>query len=94
MYSNGQSERIMGEALRKYNIPRNKIVLMTKCYRVLCDAENYDPGSGVTMHHEMADKSKDYVNHWGESDTVIGLMIYDMSFDRPNTFRAVTTSNI
>jgi hypothetical protein len=40
---------------------------MTKCYRVLCDPENYDPGSMVTMHHELADTSKDYVNQWGMS---------------------------
>lgn len=38
---------------------------MTKCYRVLCDPENYDPGSMVTMHHKLADSSKDYVNQWG-----------------------------
>lgn len=65
VYSNGQSERIMGKALRTYNIPRSKVVIMTKCYRVICDSENYDPGSGVTMHHDLADRSKDYVNHWG-----------------------------
>ena len=38
---------------------------MTKCYRVVSDPEFYDPGSGVTMHHDLADKSKDYVNQWG-----------------------------
>jgi aryl-alcohol dehydrogenase-like predicted oxidoreductase len=55
----------MGKALSTYNIPRSKVVLMTKCYRVVCDSETYDPGSGVTMHHNLADQSKDYVNHWG-----------------------------
>ncbi len=47
-----------------YNIPRRKVVLMTKCYRVVSDEEAYDPGLGVTMHHETADRSKDYVNQW------------------------------
>lgn len=55
----------MGQALQKYKIPREKVVLMTKCYRVVCDSENYDPGSKVTMHHALADSSKDYVNQWG-----------------------------
>ncbi|KAB8067848.1 Aldo/keto reductase [Aspergillus leporis] len=71
VYSNGESERIIGQALQKYKIPRQKIIIMTKCYRVLCDPENYDPGSMVTMHHELADLSKDYVNQWGLSRTAI-----------------------
>jgi aryl-alcohol dehydrogenase-like predicted oxidoreductase len=71
VYSNGQSERIIANALRTHNIPRNKVVIMTKCYRVVCDPENYDVGSGVTMHHDLADKSKDYVNQWGKSKFVM-----------------------
>nr|POF01387.1 aldo-keto reductase dtxs3 [Quercus suber] len=62
VYSNGESERIIGKALQVYGIPRRKVVLMTKCYRVVCDAENHDPGSGVTMHQTLAQQSKDYVN--------------------------------
>ncbi len=65
VYSNGQSEIVMGKALSTYNIPRSKVVLMTKCFRVVCDPETYDVGSGVTMHHDLADQSKEYVNHWG-----------------------------
>lgn len=56
---------MMAKALQKYKIPRSKVVLMTKCYRVVCDSEHYDPGAEVTMHHELADQSKDYVNQWG-----------------------------
>lgn len=56
----------MGKAIREFNIPRRKIVLMTKCYRVACDSEHYDPGAETHMHHKVADKSKDYVNNWGE----------------------------
>lgn len=55
----------MGKALREFNIPRRKIVLMTKCFRVVCDSEHFDPGAGTHMHHTTADKSKDYVNNWG-----------------------------
>ncbi|KAK7204341.1 Aldo/keto reductase [Myxozyma melibiosi] len=32
MYSNGESEVIVAEAIEKYNIPREEIVIMTKCY--------------------------------------------------------------
>lgn len=65
VYSNGESERLMGKAIRAYNIPRQKVVIMTKCYRVICDQENHDPGSGITMLTGLADQSKDYVNQWG-----------------------------
>lgn len=32
LYSNGRSEEIIGKAIKTYNIPREKVVLMTKCY--------------------------------------------------------------
>jgi aryl-alcohol dehydrogenase-like predicted oxidoreductase len=32
IYSHGKSEEIVGKALKKYNIPRNKVVILTKCY--------------------------------------------------------------
>ncbi|OKL62706.1 hypothetical protein UA08_01647 [Talaromyces atroroseus] len=31
VYSNGQSEEILGAAMRELNIPRQKVVIMTKC---------------------------------------------------------------
>ncbi|KAI4209092.1 MAG: hypothetical protein LQ351_007928 [Letrouitia transgressa] len=31
VYSNGASEEIVGKAIKKYKIPRHKLVLMTKC---------------------------------------------------------------
>lgn len=71
IYSNGESERLMGKALREYNIPRRKVVIMTKCYRIVCDEEAPDPGSGVAMHGDLADQSKDYVNQWGLSRSAI-----------------------
>lgn len=39
MYSNGESERIFGKALKKYNIPRNRVVILTKCYFGVADPE-------------------------------------------------------
>lgn len=32
VYSNGKSEEIIGKALKKYNIPRERVVIMTKLY--------------------------------------------------------------
>jgi len=32
VYSNGRSEEIIGKALKQYNIPRNKVVILSKCY--------------------------------------------------------------
>jgi len=31
-YSNGESERILGKALKEYNIPRENVVIMTKVH--------------------------------------------------------------
>ncbi|KAF7957523.1 hypothetical protein EAE96_003100 [Botrytis aclada] len=31
-YSNGRSEEIIGKALKQYSIPRNKVVILSKCY--------------------------------------------------------------
>jgi hypothetical protein len=32
IYSNGASEKIIGKALKKYNIPRHKVIILTKCF--------------------------------------------------------------
>ncbi|KAJ2901263.1 hypothetical protein MKZ38_002013 [Zalerion maritima] len=32
LYSNGASEVVVGKALKKYDIPRRKVVIMSKCY--------------------------------------------------------------
>lgn len=84
IYSNGQSERIMGKAIKQYRIPRRKVVIMTKCYRVVCDSEKYDPGSGVAMLGELAAKSADYVNQWGLSRSAIFNAV-EASLERLNT---------
>jgi versiconal hemiacetal acetate reductase len=31
-YSNGRSEEILGKALKKYNIPRSRVVIFSKCF--------------------------------------------------------------
>ncbi|KAB8227937.1 hypothetical protein ETB97_005517 [Aspergillus alliaceus] len=32
LYSHGQSEQVIGEAINKYNIPRENLVILTKIY--------------------------------------------------------------
>lgn len=63
MYSNGESERVIGKALRHYQIPRNKVVLMTKCGRHM--SEDGDVSTKAFVPGE-ANKSKDYVNQGGK----------------------------
>ncbi|KAF4488466.1 Versiconal hemiacetal acetate reductase [Colletotrichum fructicola Nara gc5] len=45
-YSNGRSEEIVGAAIREYNIPRSKLVVMSKCFQFVDDARGpIDPAN-------------------------------------------------
>ena len=47
-YSNGESERILGKMLAKYDIPRSRVVIMTKVYYpVLEDDRNARPNPAI-----------------------------------------------
>lgn len=35
VYSNGASEKIFAKAIKTYNIPREQLVIMTKCYAIV-----------------------------------------------------------
>ncbi|CEN59501.1 Putative Aldo-keto reductase [Aspergillus calidoustus] len=37
VYSHGRSEEIIGKALKQYNIPRHRVVIMTKCFYGVAD---------------------------------------------------------
>jgi aryl-alcohol dehydrogenase-like predicted oxidoreductase len=39
-YSNGESERILGRAMKAYNIPRSKVVILTKLYYPVMDDDS------------------------------------------------------
>lgn len=39
VYSNGESERILGKAIKKFNFPRSRIVVATKVYFLAVDKE-------------------------------------------------------
>lgn len=61
-YSNGISEEVMGKALKKFNIPRHKVVIMTKCWGHVAEEVSIN---GFMFGQQMA-QSKDYVNQAGE----------------------------
>lgn len=60
-YSNGISEQIIAKAIKKYNIPRRKITILTKCYGVVAEEPETFP---LAYRAEIA-KSKEYVNQGG-----------------------------
>lgn len=62
-YSNGESESIIGRTIKRFNIPRQKLVLMTKVGRIVGDT---DEGEFVAFLDDEVSKSKDYVNQYGE----------------------------
>ncbi|TFK73828.1 Aldo keto reductase [Pluteus cervinus] len=63
IYSNGESERIIGNFIKKYQIPRNEIVIATKCFALVGK-----PGERAAL--KLAD-TRDTVNQDGLSRAAI-----------------------
>jgi aryl-alcohol dehydrogenase-like predicted oxidoreductase len=61
VYSNGVSEEIIGKAIKKYNIPRHKLVILSKCN----GAVGEEPGVRSMFFPKEIAASKDYVNQRG-----------------------------
>ncbi|KAJ7119755.1 Aldo/keto reductase [Mycena epipterygia] len=61
VYSNGLSEEILGRAIKEHQLPRDKIVVMTKVYYAISHAP-----SGVVYPSDTVD-ADGYVNQWGLS---------------------------
>lgn len=61
VYSNGVSEEIIAKAIREYQIPRKKLVIMTKCWGVVSEHDNVNTFSFA----KAFEQSKDYVNQFG-----------------------------
>lgn len=60
-YSNGVSETIIGKAIKYYNIPRHKLLILTKCWAPVSELENiYAVPFAETMRED-----KEYVNQFG-----------------------------
>lgn len=65
MYGNGLSEEILGKAIKDLKIPRQKVVIMTKC--AIHVGEDFSVVGPV--HGQFMRKSKQYVNQGGESSS-------------------------
>jgi len=50
VYSNGRSEEIIGKALKQYNIPRQRVVILSKCYFGVADDGSQPPIAGVSTN--------------------------------------------
>lgn len=66
VYSMGESERIIAKAIKKYEIPRQKLIIMTKCFGTVLE----DPVGKRPTQEELA-VSKDYQNVGGLSRAAI-----------------------
>ena len=64
IYSNGISEEIIGKAIKKFNLPRHKLTIMTKCSEYVGE----DPEVVGPVHGHFMMQSKDYVNQGGKSE--------------------------
>ncbi|KAG8731273.1 hypothetical protein FRC11_004599 [Ceratobasidium sp. 423] len=73
MYSNGLSEVILGKAIKKFNLPRDEIVVMTKAWNSHHARVNfpvgkeYSVGSAELLGTEAELESKGYTNQFGLS---------------------------
>ncbi|CAH0024826.1 unnamed protein product, partial [Clonostachys rhizophaga] len=79
-YSNGASERIIGKALQQFGIPREKVVILTKCNFAVGETPGMtDPRFNPSNPNEEQqfafysefERSKDYQNQFGLSRTAI-----------------------
>ncbi|KAK1248991.1 hypothetical protein MKX08_007211 [Trichoderma sp. CBMAI-0020] len=58
LYSHGRSEEIIGKAIKKFNLPREKLVILTKIYfGVTPDTLSNQPGSTITNDGELLNQT-------------------------------------
>jgi aryl-alcohol dehydrogenase-like predicted oxidoreductase len=57
-YSNRASEEVIGKAIRQFNIPRHKLVILTKVAHYV----GKDSDVMAALFPEQMSRSKDYVN--------------------------------
>lgn len=67
MYSNGDSERVIAKAIKEYNLPRQKLVLMTKAWSCVGEEQFH----AYPILDDLR-QSKDYVNQFGQSPAPVG----------------------
>jgi aryl-alcohol dehydrogenase-like predicted oxidoreductase len=80
IYSNGESERIFGKAIKKYSIPRDKLVIMTKCFNPVGERPEIFPD-------EIRDQQDpNYTNKGGLSRLAIFNQVNAVSLIKVETF--------
>ena len=67
VYSNGVSEEIIGKAIKHYNLPREKLVILTKCFGVVGE----QPELRAINYAKELPQMKDYTNQGGLSRAAI-----------------------
>lgn len=67
VYSNGESEKFIAKAIKKYNLPRHKLVILTKVFGVVGE----EPGVRHIQWGPEMRASKDYINQGGLSRQAI-----------------------
>ncbi|ESK95250.1 aldo keto reductase [Moniliophthora roreri MCA 2997] len=80
MYSNGESERIIGKFIEKYNIPRNQLVILTKCFFHVAPK----PSEHTPLKMAELNQQRQYVNQGGLSRAAIFNQV-EASLQRLNT---------
>lgn len=67
VYSNGVSEELIAKAIKKYNLPRHKLTILSKCYGYVGETPDI---RGIMYKDEMP-QLKDYTNQGGLSRAAI-----------------------
>jgi len=66
VYSNGESEKILAKFMNMYNIPREKVLILSKCHFLVGDHPGLFTGKRPELKH-----TRDYVNQSGLSRAAI-----------------------
>ncbi|KAI5892490.1 Aldo/keto reductase [Schizophyllum commune H4-8] len=69
VYSNGDSERIVAKFIEKYQIPRDEIIIATKCFGLA--AKDHDHEVFTPTQYQVMRQRKEYVNWMGLSRAAI-----------------------
>ncbi|EJT96859.1 Aldo/keto reductase [Dacryopinax primogenitus] len=72
VYSQGESERVIAKFLKTYDIPRSKVLILTKCHRLVAAVPSVQPPAARAL---MA--TRDYVNQHGLSRAAIFNAVSD-----------------
>jgi aryl-alcohol dehydrogenase-like predicted oxidoreductase len=67
VYSNGVSEAMIGRTIKKYDIPRHKLVILTKCFGTVGET----PAVMHMRYGTQMKQLKDYINQGGLSRQAI-----------------------